>query len=123
MDFHTDFHHMRNSVTEEAIGLPHPEGPHLQIRSAPDPNARTQCSDRCVRDVQTITEKWRFHCLCCLRAWEDLYEAWHFGHAIAWQLSGVPAQPPWADPICPECRSLRVKALPAGLVVHRAVVK
>ncbi|QFG26802.1 hypothetical protein F7P10_03460 [Actinomadura sp. WMMB 499] len=71
-----------------------------------------------MRDIQTVTEKWRFHCLCCLHAWEDLYEVRHCGHATAWQLGGLPAQPPWADPICPECHSLRVKAITAGLMAH-----
>ncbi|OLT17710.1 hypothetical protein BJF79_17640 [Actinomadura sp. CNU-125] len=70
--------------------------------------------------MATATEKWRFYCLHCLVVWEDLYEARHCGHGIAWQLSGVPAQPPWVDPICPECHDLRVKALPIGLAAHSA---
>lgn len=117
MDFHMDARPMWSPVSEGVTGLPHPEAAPLHMRPTVGSNARTRCSDRLVRNVQTVTEKWRFHCLCCLRAWEDLYEARHCGHAIAWRLSGVPAQPPWADPICPECHSLRVKVLSAGLMV------
>ncbi|MFC7731220.1 hypothetical protein [Actinomadura keratinilytica] len=71
-----------------------------------------------------VTEKWRFHCLHCLRVWEALYEARHAGgghggHAVAWRLDGVAAQPPWIDPVCQNCTSLRVKVLPAGPIVPR----
>ncbi|GLZ14154.1 hypothetical protein Acsp04_43890 [Actinomadura sp. NBRC 104425] len=68
-----------------------------------------------------VTEKWRFHCLHCMRVWEALYEARHAdgGHAVAWRLDGVAAQPPWIDPVCQNCTSLRVKVLPAGPIVPR----
>ncbi|GGV39378.1 hypothetical protein GCM10010182_74730 [Actinomadura cremea] len=118
MDLHMDAHHMRGPVAEGATGLLHPEVTHFHRRPRVDSNARAQCPARRARSVQTVTEKWRFHCLCCLHAWEDLYEVRHCGHAIAWQLSGMPAQPPWADPICRECHSLRVKALSVGLMAH-----
>lgn len=67
-----------------------------------------------VRDVHMLTEKWHFHCLRCLRGWADLYEARYAGAAVAWSLSGMPAQPPWADRACPGCGSLAVKMFPAG---------
>ncbi|MEV5828963.1 hypothetical protein AB0L25_25720 [Spirillospora sp. NPDC052242] len=117
MDFHMDAHHMWSTVAEETTGLPHPEAAQLRMRPAAGPNARKRCTAGRGRNVQTVTEIWRFHCLCCLRVWEDVYEARHCGTAVAWRLSGVPAQPPWADPFCPECHSLRVKVLPAGLMV------
>lgn len=75
------------------------------------------------RDVQRVTEKWRFHCLRCLRVWEELYQARYSGDAVSWWLSGIPAQPPWIDPACLGCSSLQVKVLPSGLVVHRGAVK
>ncbi|WP_395104563.1 hypothetical protein [Actinomadura sp. SCN-SB] len=71
-----------------------------------------------VREAQTVTEKWRFQCLRCLRVWEDLYQARYHGDATVWWLSGVPAQPPWADPICPGCLGLLVKAHATGPVAH-----
>ena len=76
------------------------------------------------RNTDVITEKWRFHCVHCLRTWESLYEARHSddGHggvAVAWRLDGIASLPPWTDPSCPNCQSLGVKVLPAGPLVPR----
>ncbi|MGI5166204.1 hypothetical protein ACQEU3_17780 [Spirillospora sp. CA-253888] len=72
-----------------------------------------------VRDLHVITEKWHFYCMNCLVSWERVFEAWHSddghgGAAVAWRLEGQASLPPWADPICPTCQGLQVKALPGG---------
>lgn len=118
MEFRLGVPHMRSPVAEGVTGLPRSEVRHLLMWSTVAPHMRAQCSERRGRNVQTVTEKWRFHCLHCSRSWEDLYEARYCGDATAWRSSGVLVQPPWADPICPECRSLRVKVLPAGVVAQ-----
>lgn len=71
-----------------------------------------------VRSVQTATERWRSHCLGCMRVWEDVYVVRYCGDAVAWRLGGVAVQPPWVDRSCSACGSLRVKVLSAGLVVR-----
>jgi hypothetical protein len=72
-------------------------------------------------DVHLITEEWRFHCLRCLQVSDALYDARHAndghgGDVVTWWLNGLPAQPPWIDPVCPNCHGFQVKVLPAGAV-------
>lgn len=76
-----------------------------------------------VRSVQTATEKWRSHCLGCMRVWEDVYVVRYCGDAVAWRLGGVAVQPPWVDRACSACGSLRVKVLSAGLVARRGTTE
>jgi hypothetical protein len=72
-----------------------------------------------MRERHIVTEAWPFQCLSCGRGWETVYEAWHTddghgGDAVTWRSAGVASMPPWIEPACPSCRSLRVKSLPPG---------
>jgi hypothetical protein len=71
-----------------------------------------------MRDTCVTTEIWSFHCQHCERRWEEVYEAWHAndghgGDAVSWRHHGVVCCPPWCDPACPGCGSLRAKVLPS----------
>jgi hypothetical protein len=72
-----------------------------------------------MRERHIVTEAWPFQCLSCGRAWEAVYEACHGddghgGDAVTWRHGGVASMPPWIEPSCPVCHSLRVKTLPPG---------
>ena len=108
MTIRLDISRPRNSTESTA-------GP--RSREVARPGAAGRVGRRRARSVQTAAEPWRSHCLGCARVWEELYEARYCGNSVTWRLSGLPAQPPWADRSCPACGSLRVKVLPASLTV------
>jgi hypothetical protein len=72
-----------------------------------------------MRVIEVIKELWHFQCQLCDQVWQDVYEAVHAddghgGDTVGWRRGGIAAMPPWADPACPSCLSLRVKPLPSA---------
>ncbi len=69
-----------------------------------------------MREPHVLTQIWPFTCLSCQHDWEGEYEAWHAddGDVVTWRHRGAVSMPPWIDPSCPVCFSLRVKAAPPG---------
>ena len=72
-----------------------------------------------MEEPHIILQTWPFNCLTCEHAWESVFEAWHAddgrgGQVLTWRYKGTASMPPWIDPACPACSSLRVKAFPPG---------
>ncbi len=67
-----------------------------------------------MRETHVIPQTWPYNCLSCEHAWETVYEACyvHAADAVIWRHKGTLAMPPWIDPSCPSCASLRVRTLP-----------